>query len=301
MAWRRIYLLIIRGGSRWLRVWIGIEGMLLVAAPIILTKQDRRNRERTIKYFIVQAASGGIVLAGVILSWTSVLGRGLVLKLGLWPAYYWVINVFRGISWYGIWWVGGVMKLPGWVFIDLCQWVWRLAVLSVVVGCVGGVYVANLKKLFAWSRVNHTGWISVMTRLSVGWTRYFFIYLVLIGRLLYIFDEWEGIRVGQIRLISGVEVAILTIPLLSLAGIPPLAGFYLKWVAVWRLSHTILVLTIPLIVGLAARIFYYLQISVWRLIRVQNKPGTWIRLRLIRVALMNGMGLLVLRLNIYEL
>ena len=42
--------------------------MLLVAAPIILTKQDRRNRERTIKYFIVQAASGGIVLAGVILS-----------------------------------------------------------------------------------------------------------------------------------------------------------------------------------------------------------------------------------------
>ena len=94
IRWRLRYLLLIISTTSWFRIWIGIEGILLVRAPAILCKWDRRNRERAIKYFIIQAISGGIILGGLIFRSYIWIGVGLVIKLGIWPAYYWQEEYF---------------------------------------------------------------------------------------------------------------------------------------------------------------------------------------------------------------
>ena len=301
IRWRLRYLLLIISTTSWFRIWIGIEGILLVRAPAILCKWDRRNRERAIKYFIIQAISGGIILGGLIFRSYVWIGVGLVIKLGIWPAYYWIITVYRGIKWFGVWWVGGLIKLPGWIIVELCPLVIYLRLISILVGSIGGVYVSDLKKLFGWRSIRHTGWITLLASISLNWINYLIAYLLLTGRVFYMLQSLEVSNIRQISLLRGSEVAILTIPILSLAGLPPLAGFYLKWYALTTLWHRITTLIIPLLLVLGARIYYYLQIRVWSLMRLEVKPTLTTAFRWKVQTLTHILRLRWLMLLLYEL
>ncbi len=159
-----------------------------------------------------------------------------------------------------------------------------MSLASMVLGSVAAVVQTNIKRLMAYSSIGHIGFALVGLAAGSqeglrGLIIYMSIYLVMnVGTFACILSmrRTEGM-VEEITDLSGLAqtrpgmAAALAIFMLSLAGIPPLAGFWGKWyvfkaviaTAVADSAHTDYGLIILAIVGVIASVvgaFYYLNI-----------------------------------------
>jgi NADH-quinone oxidoreductase subunit N len=149
------------------------------------------------------------------------------------------------------------------------------AIASIVVGALGAIGQGNIKRLLAYSSINNVGFmlLGLATGTAAGGSAmlvYLAIYvitsLVSFVSVLMLTDH-EGNQIEQIADLAGLSrvkpglAAALAIAMFSLAGIPPLFGFWGKFVvfmAVVKAGY------VPLAaIGIAASVigaFYYLKV-----------------------------------------
>ena len=161
----------------------------------------------------------------------------------------------------------GVIADGGGIF-EILQW---LAVLTMLVGNIAAIVQDNFKRILAYSSVAHSGYILVgviVTGLGVdaniGYSStlfYLFTYAVVNVGLLTLVSSMESkeestITVQDLRGLGQkkpVLSLVITVLLLSLAGIPPLAGFFgkfylfagaidmgLYWLALWGVVNSVI-------------------------------------------------------------
>ncbi len=149
------------------------------------------------------------------------------------------------------------------------------ALASIVLGALGAIGQDNLKRLLAYSSINNVGFILI--GLAAGTPQgasavlvYLAIYVVMtIGSFVAILmlRDAEGSYVENIRDIAGLSRAkpvialILAGMMLSLAGLPPMFGFWGKFVVFQAAVQADLILLAAL--GIAASVigaFYYLKV-----------------------------------------
>lgn len=115
--------------------------------------------------------------------------------------------------------------------------------LSLLVGSLGGIYQTTIKRLIAYSAIGHTGYVLLALYVggidgTVAVCLYILIYVFMLinffGILLSLRRQSDG---GSVRLIGSLHELYrsntmlgvwLCLLLFSMAGIPPLAGFYSK-------------------------------------------------------------------------
>jgi NADH-quinone oxidoreductase subunit N len=149
---------------------------------------------------------------------------------------------------------------------------WILAVLTILVGNLTGLYQPNLKRMLAYSSISHSGYMMLaVISFSAGSSGALLLYsaaysvatvtafgiLILIrgakGNDLY--TSFEGISRK-----NPVEAVCLTVALLSLTGIPPLAGFMAKYYLFsTALEKGCLWLVIIAVMGSAISVAYYFK------------------------------------------
>ncbi len=148
------------------------------------------------------------------------------------------------------------------------------ALASIVVGALGAIGQSNLKRLLAYSSINNVGFILIgLAAATVGGTSAMLIYLAIyvtmslgsfVG-LLMLRDE-DGKQLETFADISGLSAArpalawCLLALMFSLAGIPPLLGFWGKFVVFQAAVQADMVLLAA--IGIAASVigaFYYIK------------------------------------------
>ena len=149
------------------------------------------------------------------------------------------------------------------------------ALASIVLGAVGAIGQSNIKRLLAYSSINNIGFalIGLATGTPAGVAAvltYMAIYIVMtLGTFLCVLQmrDADGNHVETIASLSGLSrsngwlAAALAIFMFSLAGIPPLFGFWAKF-AVFSAAVDADLLALA-VVGIAASVigaFYYLKI-----------------------------------------
>ena len=145
--------------------------------------------------------------------------------------------------------------------------------LTLLVASYRALFCIDLKKIVALSTLRQIAFIII--RLSNQAGRVAFFHLVthaLFKSCLFIGVGWvihlgisnQDCRNKSISLLRGSEVAILTIPILSLAGLPPLAGFYSKdLIILRRLTSYTLSTYIIIICGAFITLIYSGRILGW--------------------------------------
>ncbi|MBI4867092.1 MAG: NADH-quinone oxidoreductase subunit N [Candidatus Wallbacteria bacterium] len=134
--------------------------------------------------------------------------------------------------------------LAGAVLLTRGHWmmlVWALAALSMIAGNVGALAQTNVKRLLAYSGIAHAGYMLLglfaLPRGAGGFSMYVAVYaLSVLGAFgaLQWFDD-RGRETVDIEDLAGAGkrhpwmASVMTVFLLSLAGIPPTAGFAAKW------------------------------------------------------------------------
>lgn len=149
-----------------------------------------------------------------------------------------------------------------------------IAIASMVLGAFAAIGQRNIKRLMAYSSISHMGYalvgLSAGTLVGVrGVAIYMLIYLVTtLGTFAFILAmrRKDG-NVEQLGDLSGLSrtnpimATMLTILMFSLAGIPPLAGFWGKWYTfLAAMQANLYALAIIGIVASVVGAFYYLRI-----------------------------------------
>lgn len=212
---------------------------------------------------------------------------GLMFKLGLVPFHMWVPDVYEGSSMAVTGIIGTVTKLAAVVFVfrfliealsllnnDWAPMLMILAYLSIFIGNIVAIAQTNVKRMLAYSTIAHMGFVAFgfMTRTPEGISAVMFYIIVYVftalagfGVLLFLSNkdyECEKIEdLAGLNKTHPIYAGIMLLVMFSLAGIPPLAGFYAKlnileaMVAVGYVKSAIFAVILSLIGA-----FYYLRV-----------------------------------------
>lgn len=138
--------------------------------------------------------------------------------------------------------------------------------LSIIIGSLGGLNQTSLRKIIAFSSINHLGWILAAILLIENlWEIYFSIYTFLSFSIIYIFHSFKLSHINQAFSLFNNAPLIkfcLFINLLSLGGLPPFLGFFPKWLIIQSLSINNIIFLIFIIVCITLiTLYYYIRIS----------------------------------------
>jgi len=161
------------------------------------------------------------------------------------------------------------------VRVDWAALITAVAVLSMTIGNIAALTQTNLKRLLAYSSIGHVGYI--LLGLVAGNARglqamafYLFVYaffqsgafaiVIVLRRKGIIGDELEDLN-GLIHRNPAAAVLML-IFLLSLAGIPPTAGFVAKLLIFWALVETgHITLAVIAVLYILPAVYYYFRLA----------------------------------------
>jgi len=162
----------------------------------------------------------------------------------------------------------------GHLMADWRQVIVFIAIASMVLGAVAGINQRNIKRLMAYSSIGHIGYglvgLAAGTPEGVrGLLIYMSLYVVMtLGSFGCILSmRRRGVMVEQISDLAGVSrsnpmmAAALAIFMFSMAGIPPLAGFFGKlYVFLPAISAGLYTLAVIGVLASVVGAYYYLRI-----------------------------------------
>ncbi len=214
---------------------------------------------------------------------------GLLFKAGIAPFHSWTPDVYQGSPTRGHG-VHGVVHQDRRVRRDparalrrvlvIGQWDWRpmmwaVAIASMAVGAIFGLTQTDVKRILAYSSIAHAGFILVgiiaLSRDGISSTLFYlltygFSTMAAFGLVTLVRDadgeathlsQWSGLARK-----SPLVATVMTILLMSMAGIPLTAGFIGKFAVFRAAYHDAAPLVVIALVASAVAAFYYLRIVV---------------------------------------
>nr|YP_008994039.1 NADH dehydrogenase subunit 2 [Cheirotonus jansoni]AGG19628.1 NADH dehydrogenase subunit 2 [Cheirotonus jansoni] len=263
----------------WMGMWIGLEINLLSFIPLMTDAKNKMATEAALKYFITQALASTLLLFSLILmsmdlTTSAMVGLGLKLitntslltKMGAAPFHFWFPEVIEGLSWTNsaillIWQKIAPMALI--MFFNITQTYLTLVVITcMMVSGLMGMNQTSLRKILAYSSINHIGWmLSAMWFSETLWILYFLVYSVITASILLIFSSLNIFFLAQLPNAIAYDLPIKLFTMLnfmSLGGLPPFLGFFPKWITIQTLvsSKFFLVSTLMVVMTLLTLYFY---------------------------------------------
>ncbi|MGI6852596.1 NADH-quinone oxidoreductase subunit NuoN [Mesorhizobium sp. 1B3] len=235
---------------------------------------------------IATALAGGERQLGLVFGLVFVLA-GLAFKISAVPFHMWTPDVYEGAPTPVTAFFAAAPKMAAMaltvrvtvsafepIAIDWQQIIVFISVASMLLGAFAAIGQRNIKRLMAYSSISHMGYALVgLAANSEAGVRgviiYMLIYMVMtLGTFAFILAmrRKDG-NVEQIEDLAGLSATnpamatIMTIMMFSLAGIPPLAGFFAKWYVFLAAINAGLVGLA--IIGMLASVvgaYYYLRI-----------------------------------------
>jgi len=212
---------------------------------------------------------------------------GLAFKISAVPFHMWTPDVYEGAPTPVTAFFAAAPKMAAMALIvrvvvgpfepvaaDWQQIVVFISIASMLLGAFAAIGQKNIKRLMAYSSIGHMGFalvgLAANTQTGVrGVAIYMLIYLVMtLGTFAFILAmrRKDG-NVEQIDDLAGLAqtnpmmATIMTIMMFSLAGIPPLAGFWAKWyVFLAAIEANLLALAIIGVLASVVGAYYYLRI-----------------------------------------
>jgi NADH-quinone oxidoreductase subunit N len=250
---------------------------------------------------------------------------GVAFKLGAVPFHMWLPDVYQGALTPVTLFIGTAAKIASFAMVfrvlveglGALQPSWSgmlvvLAVLSMAIGNIVAIAQTNLKRMLAYSTISHVGFIllGILAGTAAGYEAalyYTLAYVIMSGAAfgMIILLSRRGFEAETLDDFSGLNArspwfaAIMLIVMFSMAGVPPLLGFYAKFAvlsAVVEVGRTWLAVAGVLFSVIGA--FYYLRIVKLMYFDAPTDASPLLARQDLRVVLSLN-GLLVLALGIF--
>lgn len=300
--------------NSWFGAWIGLELNLLSFIPLIFIKDNQYSSEAALKYFLIQALGSTVLLISAVIIiikiqvFSAPLSAALLLKAGSAPFHFWFPPTLEGMIWPQALVLITVQKITpisllSYYTTEQITLISIAAILSAVVGALGGLNQTLLRKLLGYSSINHIAWIiaALLMRESI-WLLYFIVYSAISFSVVILFHFSQTFHfnhlINQTPPTPMIKL-VMFISLLSLGGLPPFTGFVPKWLVIQELCWSGNFLLLGVLLGSSLfTLFYYLRITLSSLllssVKTKWSVKTGLTTKLIITALfINIIGLII--------
>nr|UDF83730.1 NADH dehydrogenase subunit 2 [Mythicomyia sp.] len=271
--------------TSWFGAWMGLEINLLAFIPLMNDSSNLMTNEASIKYFLVQALASSVLIFSVIIMMMkfnfpqtpqstpllldiSVI-FSLMMKSGVAPLHFWFPGVMEGMSWMNglilmVWQKIAPLMLMSYLITPVIILI--PIVLSILIGSLGGLNQTSLRKIMAFSSINHLGWMmTAMSYLDNLWLAYLSFYAIITTTITILFNSMKSYHINQLFTYKYSSASLkfcLFFNLLSLGGLPPFLGFLPKWMIIQPLANMSQVMLLSYITVMTLiTLFFYMRIT----------------------------------------
>nr|ARH53779.1 NADH dehydrogenase subunit 2 [Cortodera humeralis] len=278
----------------WMSMWIGLEINLLSIIPLLSDSKNIYPAESTIKYFITQALASIILLFSIIIISNlkeffpqnsnmflmMIMNSALLTKMGAAPFHAWFPEVMEGLDWANCLLMLTWQKLAPMILLmynlKMTLFLSMIIIFSSLIGSIIGLNQISLRKILAYSSINHIGWmIASMLNSQNIWFIYFLVYSIISLNIILIFKNLNIYFLKQLfnSLNSNKLLKFFfLINFLSLGGLPPFLGFFPKWLTINNLvQNNFFMISLLLIILTLVTLFFYLRILFSTMILNSNE------------------------------
>jgi NADH-quinone oxidoreductase subunit N len=211
----------------------------------------------------------------------------IAFKLGLVPFHMWVPDVYHGSPTAVTLYLGTAPKLAGFALVMRLlvggleplapawqDWLAILALLSMAAGNLIAIAQDNLKRMLAYSSISHMGFflLGVLSANEAGYGAAFFYVLVyatmsLGGFGMIVWFARAGFEADRLEDFKGLNrrspwhAFLMLLLMFSMAGVPPLAGFYAKLLVIQSvIAAGMIWLAVAAVLFAVIGAYYYLRV-----------------------------------------
>nr|ANJ70433.1 NADH dehydrogenase subunit 2 [Helochares sp. BMNH1425100] len=283
--------LIAISAQSWLGMWIALEINLLSFIPLMNNSKNMMSTESSIKYFVTQALASTILLFSLIMmsmnstmwmineSSTMMFNSALLTKMGAAPFHFWFPEVIEGLSWSNSLILLTWQKIAPMVMLMYnlnTSFMAIIIVFCMIIGGVMGINQISLRKILAYSSINHIGWmIASMMFMETIWIYYFLVYALMTFNIIYILNKQNIFFLKQLfnsMKNQHIMKTFFMMNFLSLGGLPPFIGFLPKWITIQlMIQNSFIMIAVVMIVTTLITLFFYIRISLSTLVLSANE------------------------------
>lgn len=127
------------------------------------------------------------------------------------------------------------IKIPSLVIISYISTSPEIFILTLIHGATIAPFLLKLKAILAASSILNTGWVCLISGSDL-WLFFIFIYSILLLASVFLLRKTSLINYSYSNK-SNPYSFLLFLVVCSLAGVPPLSGFSLKWVVLTEIVN----------------------------------------------------------------
>nr|YP_004935632.1 NADH dehydrogenase subunit 2 [Alloeorhynchus bakeri]ADI75219.1 NADH dehydrogenase subunit 2 [Alloeorhynchus bakeri] len=279
--------------SNWMSMWMGLEINLMAFSPLISKAKNTPMSESCMMYFLVQVLGSALFLLSIThnmmnmnwmmtMNWTTtIMTLSILIKTGTPPFHMWVPMTMEKMSWNNCLLLMTWQKIaPMFILTNITKYSLfpMIIIMAVWVGAIGGLNQSSLRKMMAYSSMNHTGWMLACIMMSNNlWMIYISIYSINTLMMIYFFKKENLFFINQVpsKNLTLIMKMNLIMIFMSMGGLPPFLGFMPKWMVINLMMNMNTFLTTFIMVMMSLiTLFYYIRI-VAPLIIMNSSSSKW--------------------------
>nr|YP_010714128.1 NADH dehydrogenase subunit 2 [Menida lata]WDD39691.1 NADH dehydrogenase subunit 2 [Menida lata] len=259
--------------NNWISMWIGLELNMMSFIPLMLYNINKSTSEGAMIYFLTQSMSSMLLMMMILLYMykylipinliNTIAEISILIKLGAAPFHTWMPKIMASISWMKCCILMTWQKLaPLFMISNLNSTVTinLSIIMSVMIGSLGGINQTSLRKIMAYSSINHIGWMLAISKSMNLWLLYLMIYSLLMFFMCFMLNNYKMNFINQMSMlnINNTEKINLFIMMMSLGGLPPFIGFMPKWITIQSMinENSYIMINVMIMFSLITLMFY---------------------------------------------
>nr|YP_011009645.1 NADH dehydrogenase subunit 2 [Hygia lativentris]WPV77637.1 NADH dehydrogenase subunit 2 [Hygia lativentris] len=270
--------IITMSSNNWLGMWMGLEINLMSFIPLISNSKSKKSSQAMMTYFLTQSIGSIMLLFSITLpimfsyyEFMTDLIKILILisimiKIGAAPFHLWLPEMMTNMNWIECMILMTWQKIAPLIIMSnimSLNWFMYLSVImSVTVGSIGGLNQTSLRKILAYSSINHMGWMMMFMTMNLSWYKYLIIYSLLIIMICLFLNMKNVYFMNQLNSSSPSLMEKLTcfILFLSMGGLPPFMGFLSKWMVIQSMMNSSMyIIMVMMMMFSLITLFYYVR------------------------------------------
>nr|YP_009643415.1 NADH dehydrogenase subunit 2 [Physopelta cincticollis]APO08845.1 NADH dehydrogenase subunit 2 [Physopelta cincticollis] len=267
--------LITMSSNNWIGMWMGLEINLMSFIPFISKSKNKNSSQAMMIYFLTQSVGSMIMMFSIMMNtltmitplmtneWLNILMiMSLLIKLGGAPFHLWLPEVMANMNWTQCFMLMTWQKMaPLSIMMNLKpNWFMYMAMtVSTMVGALGGLNQTSIRKIMAYSSINHLGWMMAMMSMQMTWYIYMIIYTMMLMTIMMMFKNIYFLNQINNSNPSLMEKMNMTMSFMSLGGLPPFIGFLPKWMVIQSMMESNMLCILIMSMMSLIILFYYMN------------------------------------------
>nr|YP_010478398.1 NADH dehydrogenase subunit 2 [Nesophrosyne maritima]UVI59842.1 NADH dehydrogenase subunit 2 [Nesophrosyne maritima] len=266
-----IGVIMVNSSNNWISMWMGLELVLMSFIPLMQNK-NLLSAEAMIKYFIVQSIASTMFLFSVTIMLVGdsmimglnkiILTTSMLIKLGSAPFHSWVLMVLEPLSLLPLMTMLTVMKLPPLIIMHQINTnlLTIPILLGMIISSVSCLNQTSVRSTLGYSSIYNVSLMLTIISSMMETMMFLTMYTLMMILLSLNINNMKINFVNQIvnnNFNSWIKLT-LWINMLSMAGFPPLMGFFMKMMVMQNAiqENQFLILLILVLTSMLVMLFY---------------------------------------------